>query len=148
MRNERDSELLRIAKEIAFKAHSGQVDKNGHDYILHSIAVASRVRHYGPAYEAAALLHDTIEDSSITYDDLINAGIPAYIADAVALLSRSPGQSYKNFIMAIVESRNPIALEVKLADLDHNTDPGRGYVLPDSLASRYEKAKAILRKVK
>lgn len=141
------NDVVKLARQLAIEAHDGQVDKQGHEYILHPVAVAHRVRHMGAWYEAAALLHDVLEDSHVEYADLIAAGIPAGVADAVALLSRDPDQSYKEFIESIVASGNPIALEVKFADLSHNLDPRRG-AIPESLARRYQKAQAILARVK
>lgn len=141
------NDLIKKAKALAIKVHDGQVDKQGHEYILHPLAVAKKVKIYGPYYEAAGLLHDVIEDGGLSYDDLIELGFPVGVVDAVALLSRSEGETYKEFIEGILESKNPIALEVKLADLEHNTDPSRGGI-PASLAVRYEKAISILSEVK
>ena len=109
------------ALEFATRAHAGQVDKGGKPYIGHPIRVAARVE--GDVARAAAYLHDVIEDCGVTWEQLEMEGIPAEVIEAVIALSRREGETYKNFIERI--AGNPVAVEVKLADLADNSDPGR-----------------------
>ena len=114
-----------LALKIATEAHAGQVDKSGVDYINHPIAVASFCRN--PRAKVAALLHDTIEDTSVTEADLRRLGLDEDIVDAVVLLTK-PGDFDKDrdldtYLLKI--KNNPIAREVKICDLLHNMDPKR-----------------------
>lgn len=107
------------AEQIARAAHEGQVDKTGHPYITHPQRVAARVRGDDLA-EAVAWLHDVVEDTTVTLDDLAREFPPA-VVDAVDALTRRPDQSdYYDQVQA-----DDLALRVKLADIDDNTDPDR-----------------------
>ncbi len=114
-----------LALEIATKAHAGQVDKSGVDYIKHPIAVASFC--HDPKAKVAALLHDVIEDTDVKEEDLRQQGIEDDIVDAVVLLTKKEDfdkeRDLDSYLSAIKE--NPIAREVKLCDLLHNMDPKR-----------------------
>ncbi len=121
MRKEEFEMLYDHALSIATFSHRGQKDKAGQEYIGHPVAVASRCK----TYEAkiAALLHDTIEDTYITPDYLRVMGIPEEIVDVVVLVTKqkdNPGYSYLRYLWAI--KKNPIACEVKIADLSHIMD--------------------------
>ena len=111
---------IKKALEIATLAHKGQVDKAGKDYINHPITVSS----YCKTYEAkiVGLLHDTVEDTDITLDYLKNY-FTEDILEAIKLVTKSYpldiNQYYKNI------RGNPIAREVKIADLTHNMDLSR-----------------------
>ena len=146
------------AKAIATIAHKGQTDKLGADYIGHPARVAKMLvdKNAEPAAIAAAWLHDVIEDCAdifhgeprfgITAEDLHNAGIDKEVVDAVKLLTRPKGPQSDSYYEAIRE--NPIALAVKLADIDDNTDFERTARLDPAtrkrLADKYEHALAIL----
>lgn len=110
--------LIELAYQTAMDAHRGQKDKSGVDYFNHCIAVASHVRR-GEA-TIVALLHDVIEDTDISYDDLVEMGIPEHLVEVVWILTRKEGQSYKDYIEGV--KKNKIAVEVKLSDLKHNMD--------------------------
>ncbi len=118
-----------LALEIATEAHKGQVDKSGVDYIKHPIAVASFCKN--PRAKVAALLHDVIEDTDLTAEDLRGRGIDEDIVEAVVLLSKpkdfDKARDLDAYLFAI--KKNPIAREVKLCDLLHNMDPKR--TMPD-----------------
>lgn len=123
-----DSQLVQVAEEIARRAHEGQVDKAGEPYIEHPRRVAERASVLaGPdlreAAAAAAWLHDVVEDTTLTLDDLAVAGIPRRVLDAVDLVTKIDGQSAEQYFSRIRE--NPLARVVKLADLIDNTDPAR-----------------------
>lgn len=120
-----DNELVAKALEIATKAHDGQKRWSGEPYINHPLAVAALVRHLGPKYEAAALLHDAIEDtayrtddSAITAQKLLSWGIPDDVVSSVCLLTHAPDESYLTYVLAL--KTHTIARAVKLADIEHN----------------------------
>ena len=110
---------------IAFYAHNGQVDKTGLPYIYHPIAVASQMDTENEF--CTAILHDVVEDSDKTLDDLRAAGFPESIVEAVGLVtddnSIKSDEGYVAYLMKI--KQNPLATKVKLADLKHNTDRSR-----------------------
>ena len=111
-------ELLVRAEEIARKAHAGQKDKAGNDYINHPLWVSAHVE--GGAYEkAAALLHDVIEDTGINAQDLSDYDIPDAVVRAVEILSKKKNESYFKYIVRI--RKNEISRRVKIADLKHNS---------------------------
>lgn len=111
--------LLGRAIEIATSAHSGQTDKGGRPYILHPLWVMNKLRHLGDDYMIVGVLHDTIEDSEWTIDQLRSEGFSEEIITAITLLTHEQGQSYDDYIKAI--SLNPLARAVKIRDLEHNT---------------------------
>jgi GTP diphosphokinase / guanosine-3',5'-bis(diphosphate) 3'-diphosphatase len=112
---------LERAIEIAAKAHAGQVDKAGQPYILHPIRVMLRV----PDRESriAAVLHDVVEDSEITFDALRAEGFSEEVLEALEALTKQPGESRTD--AAHRARANPIAREVKLADNAENMDLSR-----------------------
>lgn len=111
--------MLGRAIEIAVTAHAGQVDKGGRPYILHPLWVMDKVRHLGDDYMIVAILHDVVEDSSWTIEELIRFGFNQDTMYALSLLTHVKGVSYDDYIKAI--STDPIAKAVKLRDLEHNT---------------------------
>lgn len=121
--------LYKVALEIAEKAHEGQKRKfgkdKGLDYIVHPKRVASKLK--GKA-KIAAILHDTIEDTYVTKQFLLDNGITEDITDAVELLSKKDGEGYYDFIMRIcyyedgivLPVQNKMALIVKIMDIKDN----------------------------
>ncbi|NCC44716.1 MAG: HD domain-containing protein, partial [Clostridia bacterium] len=114
--------LYQKALRIAAGAHEGQVDKGGHPYIGHPLAVAQKVN--GIEEKIAALLHDVVEDTEVTIEEL-GREFPEEIVKAVDLLTKKkePGFSQQKYLEAI--RANPLARNVKLADLEHNMDINR-----------------------
>lgn len=110
-----------IALAIAKKAHAGQVDKAGVDYMQHPLYVASQVK--TEQEKAVALLHDVIEDSDVTADDLLASGLSNEVVAAVQILTKKKGQSYQEYLEKV--KSNNLARIVKLADLKHNSDLSR-----------------------
>lgn len=104
---------IEIAHEIAKTAHGGQVDKAGIDYIKHPEAVASFVN--TAEEKATAYLHDVLEDTEITANDLLRAGIPHNIVEAVQVLTKERYTPYFEYLSKVKE--NSLARTVKLADL-------------------------------
>lgn len=113
--------LYEKALEVARTAHTGQVDKAGIDYIQHPLFVASLVK--TEEQKAVALLHDVIEDSEITKEDLIHAGIPTNVVEAVNTLTKTRSETYVDYLAKV--KSNDLARVVKLADLQHNSDLSR-----------------------
>lgn len=137
--------LTNAAMRIAYNAHHGQLDYNGIPYIFHPIHLAESMDDEISC--CVALLHDTVEDTTVTLEDL-KAIFPAEVTDAVALLTHHEGTDYFDYVRAIKD--NPIARKVKLADLAHNSDQSRcvGSDLSKERKSKwrekYEKAVKIL----
>ncbi len=138
-----------VARAIATIAHRGQVDKAGQPYIDHPRRVAERVwdRYtFVPEDVAAAWLHDVLEDTDITRDDLRATGIPWKVIDVVELLTRQDGQQPEEYYELI--RGNHSARIVKLADIADNTDPNRLVLLDDEtiarLTRKYAKARQLL----
>ena len=132
--------MLELALFIATEAHKGQFDKAGVDYIEHPIYVASQVD--SEEEKAVALLHDVIEDSSVTAEELQNAGLPETVVTAVQILSKKKGQDYQTYLKTV--KSNPLARAVKLADLKHNSDLSRLETITDKDLERLEKYKKAI----
>lgn len=112
---------LERAIEIAATAHAGQIDKAGQPYILHPLRVMLRV---STGHERiAAVLHDVVEDTPVTFVQLTEAGFPAEVVEAVAALTKRPGETRMQ--AAARAASNPIARVVKLADNAENMDLSR-----------------------
>ena len=109
------------AIEIAIKAHAGQVDKGGEPYILHPLRVMLRMR--TEAERIVAVLHDVVEDSDYTFDDLRSEGFPGDVIEALEALTKLPGES--RIVAAQRAARVPLARSVKLADNAENSDLSR-----------------------
>ena len=135
-----ENEIFETALEIAIKAHKGQVDKNGVSYILHPMAVAAQLDTL--ELNTIAILHDTIEDTDVTAEYLLEKGIPGNIVEVVQLLSKRKDEEYESYLIRVKE--NPLARQVKLADLAHNTSPERASGLNEKRRAKYELAKRIL----
>ena len=136
------TELTREAMNIAYKAHHGQKDKGGFPYINHPLHIAEQM---DDEYSTCvALLHDVVEDSDITCNDLSKI-FPYDIVNAVNLLTRRDRELYSDYIGRI--KKNPIATKVKLADLAHNMDKTRciDNPLKVELLEKYLMAYTILR---
>ncbi|MCQ2333166.1 MAG: phosphohydrolase [Paludibacteraceae bacterium] len=116
-------ELIEKAIEIAFEAHKGQKDLDGLPVVLHPFAVASKCTQ--PKEIIVALLHDVVEDSSFTFDDLHNVGIPDDIIQTLRLLTHDKSETYEEYLQRIKASGDEVALHVKLNDLRHNLNRGR-----------------------
>lgn len=140
------TELTRKATNIAYKAHEGQLDRSGIPYIFHPYHVAEQMKDELTC--CAALLHDVIEDTDLTADDLRSGGIPESVIEVVLLLTHDDGTDYFDYVRRLAP--NPYAKAVKLADLAHNSDPTRmndTSESPEKISERMKKyaaAKQIL----
>ena len=109
-------DIIEKSLEIALKAYSGQLDKAGKPYILHPLRIMSKM---DCEYEmSVALLHDVIEDSDYSCEDLIAEGIPFEVVEAVQFLTKIDGEPYDQFIDRVIG--NVLAVKVKLADIEDN----------------------------
>lgn len=118
---------LEDAVILATEAHRRQVDKHGQPYILHPLRVMLKL--HGEAERMAAVLHDVVEDTPIVPADLLEKGYPDEIVEAVDALSKRAGESYMEYIERACG--NPIAVKVKMADLEDNLDLPRTVNLSD-----------------
>jgi (p)ppGpp synthase/HD superfamily hydrolase len=114
-----DIEMVAKARAWAVKAHAGQKDKAGKDYFKAHVTVVAEGVKGDPIAEAVAFLHDTVEDTSVTIED-IRTGFPKEVADAVSALTHSKGISYAEYLWHI--QQNSIAAKVKLSDLRSNVN--------------------------
>ena len=114
------TELTMKAMNLAYNAHHGQFDKGGVPYIFHPIHLAEQMD--DEFSTCVALLHDTVEDTAVTLEDLAK-DFPAEVINAVRLLTHVEDVEYFEYVRAI--KADPIAVKVKLADLNHNGDPNR-----------------------
>ncbi|MDL2214956.1 GTP pyrophosphokinase [Dysgonomonas sp. OttesenSCG-928-M03] len=127
--------ILEKALLIAINAHLGQKDKSGSPYILHPLRVMNAVDPTDA--KIVAILHDVVENTDITFDDLINEGIPKHLVITLRLLTRSENMSYEDYIARIAE--NPLAVKVKLADMKDNMDLTRIKEINEEDIERFKK---------
>ena len=138
--NTTEQSMVDLALSIARQAHEGQLDKAGVDYIEHPIYVASQVD--TEEEKAVALLHDVIEDSPFTAEELLLAGLLETVVTAVQILSKKKGQDYQTYLENV--KSNSLARVVKLADLKHNSDLSRLSSVTDKDLERFEKYKKAI----
>ena len=131
------------AIEIAASAHAGQRDKAGQPYIFHPLRVMLRVD--GAHEQMAAVLHDVVEDTSVTLDNLAQEGFPSEVLRAIAALTKLPGET--RLEAAARAAADPVARKVKLADNAENMDLSRIPNPTDKDYARcreYEEVRALL----
>jgi hypothetical protein len=120
---------------LAVEAHRGQTEKTGTPYILHPLRVMFRLE--SEADRIVGVLHDLIEDTRYTLQDLRSMGYPEPLLQALDCLTRREMETYEEFITRI--RINPLARRVKLADLEDNMDVRRLPALTDKDAERLKK---------
>ena len=128
--------LLAAAFELAATVHAGQVDQAGLPYLSHPMRVAARLVPEGELAVAAGLLHDVVEDSATTIDDLRAAGMPPEVCKAVDALTKRPDEGYEQAVARA--AAHPLAATVKAADLADNSDPARLALLDARRRERLE----------
>ena len=112
------------ALKIALEAHAGQEDLDGNPAILHPLAVG--LMGNSDAEIKAGFLHDVVEDSSMTLEDLKNKGVEDEVIAALSLLSHDKEKvGYFEYVENIIASGNVTAIHVKLNDLHHNLQRGK-----------------------
>lgn len=112
------TELTKKAMKIAYDAHHGQLDKGGLPYVFHPWHLAEQMD--DEISTIAALLHDVVEDTDWTLEQLEAEGFPPESMEALRLLTHPEGQPYMEYVAGL--RHNSVAVKVKLADLRHNSD--------------------------
>lgn len=137
------------AEKLAIELHDGQLDKAGMPYILHPQRVAGdlQIRGFSTDHQVVALLHDVVEDCpGVTLDSLRADGVSEKQLEAIDAISRRDDEKYADYIRRC--SKNPIAKQVKIADLYDNLSPARQSGLKEykqkSLRVRYTRSLAFL----
>jgi len=132
------------AVNLARRAHEGQIDKSGNPYIDHPLRVMTRVE--GDAEQMAAVLHDVVEDTTVTLDELVELECPTVVVRAVEALTHFPDEPQHAYLARV--AADPIALVVKRADIGDNLSPDRTALLEPSererLRDKYETALRLL----
>ena len=135
--------LTKKALKLCFEAHKNQTDKTGLPYVFHPFHLAEQMT--DEYTTVTALLHDVVEDTDYTLNDLKEMGYPDEVIQALSLLTHDDGSEYMEYVKRL--KSNPIARAVKLADLKHNSDLSR-YDTIDNLAikrtAKYQQAIEIL----
>lgn len=142
---------LNDAIRLAEEKHKGQVDKGGEPYVSHPLSVMGMLK--DEPSKMAGVLHDIVEDTPVTFDDLEKLGCPKKVLSAIKLVTHAEDfdgsdKSYMRDIQNIADSGNQIAIDVKWADLTNNQDLSR---IPSPTPKdharlvRYSKAKIILK---
>ena len=134
------TEKTKRAVRLMFEAHREQVDKSGLPYVFHPFHLAEQMPDEDTT--VAALLHDVVEDTAYTLDDLRKMGFGEAVMDALALLTHDESVPYMDYVAAIRD--NPIARAVKLADLRHNSDLSRLDTVDENALKRVEKYKKAI----
>ena len=131
------------AIELAKQHHEGQTDKAGKPYIEHPLRVMNQVE--SEEEKIVAVLHDIVEDTNISLNDLRNEGFSEEVVSAVECLTKQDGENYDSYIERI--SFNPLAVKIKLADLEDNRDLTRLPEVTDKDLERVEKYDKALEKL-
>ncbi|HEU5366990.1 MAG TPA: hypothetical protein VFU69_00935 [Ktedonobacterales bacterium] len=134
---------LEDAIVLAMQAHRGQVDKVGQPYVLHLLRVMMRLE--GEAAQMAGVLHDLVEDTGYSFDDLRALGYAEGLIQALDCLTRRPEESYEQFIERA--RANPLARRVKRADLEDNMDIRRLPVMSEKDLERLNRYIAAWRQI-
>lgn len=116
-----DRELIQKAIALAHQAHAQQVDKAGKPYIAHPLRVMANMETWQE--KIVAVLHDAVEDSNLTLEDLHSAGFPQEVVEAIAAITKNTGEDYEVYLQRVMG--NAIALKVKIADMTDNMDISR-----------------------
>ncbi|MGC8711953.1 MAG: HD domain-containing protein [Leptodesmis sp.] len=133
---------LAQAIHLATAYHQGQVDKAGQPYIQHPLRVMHAVA--GETEKIVAVLHDTLEDTAITLEE-ITSNFGTEVAEAIVALTKNKDEDYFDFIRRV--KRNAIATKVKIADLQGNLDLSRLSVVTEkdqARVSKYQQALVML----
>jgi len=132
--------LTKKALRIAFDAHKEQTDKTGLPYIFHPFHLAEQMT--DEATTCVALLHDVVEDTDMSFEQLAAEGFTGEMLSALRLLTHDPSVPYMDYVRGIKE--NPIAKAVKLADLRHNSDLSRMDIIDEKAIERTKKYKQAI----
>ena len=134
------TDLTKQAMKLCFEAHKNQKDKSGMPYVFHPFHLAEQMT--DELTTVSALLHDVVEDTGYTFEDLRNMGYPEKVLEALMLLTHDDATPYLAYVERLKE--NPIASAVKLADLRHNSDLSRLDHVDQKALDRVEKYKKAI----
>lgn len=135
--------MTKAAMKLCFEAHKDQVDKAGIPYVFHPISLAERFGGGQEAETCVALLHDVLEDTDYTVDDIRVAGMSEEVIEALLLMNHNPKVEYMDYVRHL--SKNDIARHVKICDLQHNSNLSRLETVTEKDLKRVEKYKEALR---
>ena len=135
------TKMTKMALKLCFDAHKDQTDKSGMPYVFHPFHLAEQMT--DEQTTAVALLHDVVEDTDYTVEDLRAMGFSEEVLAAIRLMTHDPEVPYMDYVALI--KTNPIARAVKLADLKHNSDQTRLDTLTEWDIARNEKYAAAIR---
>ncbi len=127
--------MTKKALKLCFEAHRDQLDKSGLPYVFHPFHLAEQMDTEDAV--TLALLHDVVEDTDTTPEQLAQMGFPARVLSALALLTHAEGVPYMDYVAKI--AADPLAVQVKLADLRHNSDLTRLETVDEWALARQEK---------
>lgn len=130
-----ETKLLEKAYKLCLEKHAGQTDKVGKPYFMHPFRVAEKCNTI--EQKIVALLHDTIEDTDVTPEFLLDAGFPQEIIDGILSVTRKENEDYDDFIRRA--SKNPIGRIVKIHDLEDNMDLRRLDYIDDIMRDRFNR---------
>ena len=133
--------MTKQAMKLCFETHKNQLDKTGLPYVFHPFHLAEQMD--DEISTVCALLHDVVEDSDITFEDLAKMGFSGEIIDVLKLLTHAEEVTYMDYVREI--KKNPTATKVKIADLKHNSDTTRLDVVDEWAIKRNEKYAEALR---
>ena len=134
------TDLTKKALRLCFDVHKNQVDKTGLPYVFHPFHLAEQMD--DEISTICALLHDVVEDSPITFENLLEMGFPQEAIDVLKLLTHEKNVPYMDYVAKI--KTNPTAKKVKIADLRHNSDKTRLTVIDETMEKRFEKYDSAL----
>ncbi len=134
------TKMTKLALKLCFEAHKEQFDKSGMPYVFHPFHLAEQMT--DESTTVVALLHDVIEDTDYTVNDLRELGFSEEILSAISLMTHADGVDYMEYVAEI--KKNPIAKAVKLADLCHNSDMTRLETITEGDQKRVEKYKRAI----
>lgn len=131
------TEMTKKAIKLMFEKHKDQVDKSGMPYVFHPFHLAEQMD--DEETTITALLHDIVEDTDTTFDDLRKLGFSDNVINALKLMTHDKNIDYFEYVKNI--SKNPIARKVKIKDLEHNMDTSRLDEVTDKDLERVKKYK-------
>ena len=137
------TEMTKKALKLCFEAHKNQVDKSGMPYVFHPFHLAEQMETEDTVI--TALLHDVVEDTEYTIEDIKEMGFSENVISALQLLTHDPSVLYMDYVRKIKD--NSVAKAVKLKDLAHNSDLTRLDYVDDKARKRvkkYQRAIALL----
>ena len=129
------TEKTKKALKFCFEAHKKQTDKSGIPYVFHPFHLADQME--TEETTIVALLHDVVEDTKYTFEDIEKMNFGQSVIEALKLLTHDDSVDYMEYVLAT--KQNPIAKAVKLADLKHNSDITRLDVITEKALARREK---------